>query len=186
MSEITYYLSLFLRRLPAFLIVAASVATVSIIVAFTLPPAYESRMVLIVEAPQIPDSLAPTTVRMPASQRLQLIEQRLMTRANLIDIAARLDVLENQSEMSPDDIVQAMRARTSISTPGGRGSADIMNVSFEAPSARMAAVVLNEYLSQIQEDDSSFRRGRPVRLLTFSNRKSRGLGPNWKYAPSGL
>jgi polysaccharide chain length determinant protein (PEP-CTERM system associated) len=167
MSDLIYYFSLFLRRLPAFLLVAASVATVSIVVAFTLPPAYESRMVLIVEAPQIPDALAPSTVRMPGTQRLQIIEQRLMTRSNLLDIATRLNVLADQSKMSPDEIVQAMRARTAIRSTGGRDSASIMTVSFEARTPRLAAVVLNEYLSIIQSNDASLRKGRAGQTLDF-------------------
>lgn len=167
MSDLTYYLSLFLRKLPAFLLVAASVATVSIVVAFTLPPAYESRMVLIVEAPQIPDALAPSTVRMPGPQRLQIIEQRLMTRSNLLDIATRLNVLADQSKMNPDEIVQAMRARTRIQTSGGRDEASIMTVTFEARTPRLAAVVLNEYLALIQSNDASFRKGRAGQTLDF-------------------
>ncbi|MBK0329250.1 lipopolysaccharide biosynthesis [Rhodobacteraceae bacterium F11138] len=167
MSEIRFYLSFFLRRLPAFLLVAASVATVSIVVAFTLPPAYESRMVLIVEAPQIPDALAPSTVKTPGSERLQVIEQRLMTRANLLDIARRLNVLKNQRDMNPDQILQAMRARTGVYRSGGRGGANIMTVTFEARSPRLAAGVLNEYLTLIQANDASFRKERAGQTLDF-------------------
>ncbi|MBJ6372514.1 GumC family protein [Sedimentitalea arenosa] len=167
MSSIGYYFSLFIRRLPAFLIVAASVATVAIFVAFTLPPAYESRMVLIVEAPQIPDALAPSTVRMPGPQRLQIIEQRLLTRANLLDIARRLDVLEGQRDMSADQIVDAMRARTRVSKTNRANEASIMTISFEARTPRLAAGVLNEYLTLIQADDANFRRARAGQTLDF-------------------
>ncbi|MDK3074839.1 lipopolysaccharide biosynthesis [Sedimentitalea sp. JM2-8] len=167
MPNVGYYLSLFIRRLPAFLLVAASVATVSIVVAFTLPPAYESRMVLIVEAPQIPDALAPSTVRMPGPQRLQIIEQRLLTRANLLDIARRLDVLEDQSKMNPDEIVLGMQARTRVESTRRTTEASIMTVTFEARTPRLAAGVLNEYLTLIQADDATFRKGRAGQTLDF-------------------
>lgn len=167
MTNLRFYLSLFLRRLPLFLLVAASISTVSIFVAFTLPPAYESKMVLIVEAPQIPDALAPSTVRMPGPQRLQIIEQRLMTRANLLDIARRLDVLADQNEMNPDEILQAMQARTTILKTRNPNEASIMTVTFEARTPRLAAGVLNEYLTLIQADDASFRKGRAGQTQDF-------------------
>ncbi len=176
MSDIRFYLSFFLRKLPAFLLVAASVATVAIVVAFTLPPAYESRMVLIVEAPQIPDALAPSTVKTPGPQRLQIIEQRLMTRANLLDIARRLNVLQDQAEMNPDEILQAMRARTRVYKTRSNNEASIMTVTFEGRTPRLAAGVLNEYLTLIQANDAAFRKDRAGQTMDFFEQEVARLG----------
>lgn len=167
MNEIRFYLSLFLRRLPAFLLVAALVSAVSIIIATSLPPAYVSRTRLFVEAPQIPANLAPSTVNVSGAERLQLIEQRLLTRANMLDIANRLNVLEDQDEMTADEIVGAMMARTRIRSSSGRNVASLMQISFEARSPRLAAGVLNEYLKLIQEDDLNFRQARAGQTLDF-------------------
>lgn len=167
MSDVRYYLSLFMRRLPAFLIVFVVVSAVSVIVAFSLPPAYVSRTTLIIEAPQIPDELAPSTVRLPGPERLQIIEQRLLTRPHLLEIADRLKVLEDQDKMNPDQIVEAMRARTEIRTSSRLKEASIMTVEFEARTPRLAAEVLNAYLNQIQTDDSALRRGRAGQTLDF-------------------
>lgn len=54
MEDLRYYLAVFKRRLPYFLIVSTLVSAISVVVAYTLPPVYESRMVLLVEAPKIP------------------------------------------------------------------------------------------------------------------------------------
>ena len=167
MSELRFYLSLFVRRLPAFLLVAAIVTAISVVVAVTLPPAYESRTRLIVESPQIPDELAPSTVRLPGKERLQIIENRLLTRPNMLDIARRLNVLANQEGMTPDEIVQAMHSRTTIKSNARRNEATIMEISFEARSARLAAQVLNEYLKLIQQSDVSFRQGRAGQTMDF-------------------
>lgn len=167
MSDARYYLSLFVRRLPAFLLVFAAVSAVSVAVAISMPPAYVSRTTLIIEAPQIPDELAPSTVRTPGPERLQIIEQRLLTRPHLLDIARRLNVLENQDKLNPDQIVQAMRARTEIQKSSRLKEASIMTVSFEARTGRLAAEVLNAYLTQIQTDDASFRKGRAGQTLDF-------------------
>ena len=110
MDDLKFYLTIFLRRLPWFLIVSTIITAVAVVVAISLPPAYVSQMRLVMEAPQIPDDLAASTVRTPALEQLQIIEQRLMTRANLLDIARRFEVLPNIAQMNPDEIVLAMRA----------------------------------------------------------------------------
>ncbi|WP_091433370.1 GumC family protein [Aliiroseovarius sediminilitoris] len=156
-----------MRRLPYFLVVATVIAAASIIMAMTLPPSYVSRMTLIVESPQIPDELAASTARTPAQEQLQVVEQKLMTRANLLEIANKFQVLEGQDGMTPDRITQAMRARTSIRSTGGRDQAALMSISFEAPSGQNAAGVLNEYLTLIQKEDVQSRTGRAAQTLEF-------------------
>ncbi|MAY85460.1 MAG: lipopolysaccharide biosynthesis [Pseudooceanicola sp.] len=167
MTEVLFYLRLFLRRLHWFLLIAVVVSAVSVIAAFSLPPAYVSQTRLIVEASQIPDELAPSTVRVSGLERLQIIEQRLMTRPNILAIANRLNVLQDQSSMTPDEIVEAMQARTRIRSQAGRDQATLMTISFEARTARLAAQVLNEYLSLIQQSDIDIRQGRAGQTLEF-------------------
>ena len=167
MDNLKYYFSLFLRRLPYFLVVATILSAVSVTVALSLPPAYVSRMQLIVESPQIPDELAPSTVRTPPLEQLQVMEQKLLTRGNLLDIARRLEVLPDLDQMNPDQIVAAMRSRTDIRLDSGRNTLPLMTITFEAPTARSTAAVLNEYLTLIQQEDSDFRRGRSGETLEF-------------------
>ena len=44
MGPVRYYSSIFLRRLPYFLVVATIVSAVSVVLALTLPPTYVSQM----------------------------------------------------------------------------------------------------------------------------------------------
>ena len=167
MDDIRFYLSVFLRRLPWFLVVATIIWAISFAVAMTLPPAYVSKMRLVVESPQIPEDLAASTVKTPALEQLQIIEQRLLTRDNLLALSRRFDVPPARDEMNPDEIVDAMRARTTIRMTSGRNEATMMTVSFEAANPRRAAAVLNEYLTLIQAADAQFRRGRSGETLDF-------------------
>ena len=125
-SDFRFYFSIFLRRLPYFLVVSTVIGAASVIVAMTLPPAYVSQMTLIVESPQIPDELAASTASTPAQEQLQIVEQRLLTRANLLDIANRLDVFEAQDEMLPDRVLEAMRSRTTVRSSGRRDAAALI------------------------------------------------------------
>lgn len=162
-----YYASIFLRKLPYFLVVATLVGAVSFLAAINLPPAYESQMKLIVESPKIPNELTNPTVTTPAQEQLEILEQRLMTRANLLDIAHRLNVFEDIESMSPDRVVRAMRARTKVRIDAGRNQATLMTIAFEASSAQNASGVLNEYLTLIQKEDVQSRTGRATQTLEF-------------------
>lgn len=172
MDDIKYYMSLFMRRLPWFMVITTVISAITVTVAMTLPPAYESRMQLIVESPQIPTELASSTVQTPPLEQLKIMQQKLLTRDNMLDIARRLEIFPDLKKMNPDEIVAAMRARTTIELPKGRRNIiPLMTVTFEAPSPRNAAAVLNEYLTLIQQEDTEFRRGRAGETLQFFNQE---------------
>ncbi len=162
-----YYFSVFLRRLPYFLIVATMIAAMAVVVAVSLPAAYVSEVRLVLEKPQIPTDLATSTVTTPTLETMQLLEQRLLTRANMLDIARRLDVLSDIDTLNPDEIVSAMRSRTTIRTLTGASAASIMTLSFEARSGQKSAAVLNEYLTLILQDNVEFRVGRAGQTQEF-------------------
>lgn len=167
MGPVRYYFSIFLRRFPYFLIVALIVSVASIIIARALPPTYESQMRLIVESPQIPGNLAASTVNTSAAEQLQIVEQRLLTRPILLDIARNFEVLSDQQEATPDQIVDTLRRNTHIHISTGRNQASLMTIVFEARSGAIAAGVLNEYLTEIQKLDVSYRKGRASDTLEF-------------------
>ncbi|WP_136637794.1 GumC family protein [Pseudooceanicola onchidii] len=167
MISLRYYLSIFLRRLPWFLLVAGVISGVAITVARTLPPAYVSSVRLLVESEQIPGDLAASTVQVSAQEQLQIFQTRLLTRANMLDIARKTQALADLAEMTPDQIVDAMRARTDISTSAGQNRATFMNMSFEAGDARKAAAVLNEYLTLILREDAEYRVNRAGQTQDF-------------------
>jgi polysaccharide chain length determinant protein (PEP-CTERM system associated) len=176
MNEVRYYFSIFLRRLHYFLAVFMVVSTIAVIAAFTLPPAFESQTRLLVEGPQIPTSMAASTVQIGLNEQLEIIEQRLMTRANLLQVARAQNVFENMQEMTADSIVEAMRARTTIQRPGGRNPAPIMNISFEARLPQIAAGVLNDYLTLIERQNAEFRTSRAGNTLEFFEQEVARLG----------
>ena len=174
MGSMRFYLSIFRRRLHWFLLVATAVAATAVAMALTLPPAYESQTRLIVEAPQIAGGASEA---FSPVEQLQIVQQQLMTRANLLDIAREVEVFgAEQRGMSPDQIVQAMRARTSMRMDTGRGEATLMTISFEAPRPRAAAGVLNAYLDLIQASDAEMRTGRAGQNLEFFETEVERLG----------
>ncbi|WP_171239001.1 lipopolysaccharide biosynthesis [Ruegeria sp. HKCCA5763] len=176
MSPVRYYFSIFLRRFPYFLVVATIVSAISITVAITLPPTYVSQMRLIVESPQIPGNLAASTVTTTPFEQLQIVEQRLLTRPVLLDIARKFEVLPDQDEASPDQIVSELRTKTKTRISSGRNQANLMTITFEGRSGKIAAGVLNEYLTEILKLDVSYRKERASDTLVFFEQEVERLG----------
>ena len=162
-----YYLTLFLRRLPLFMLVAMVISVISFGVAVSLPPVYVSQARFLLESSQIPNELAPPTVQTPDREQLQLFEQRIRNRSTLLDIARRLNVFDEIGRMTPDEIVAQMNKQTSVGIDTAKGGASIMNVSFEAGTGQKAAAVMNEYMTLIQRADAENRTGRAGQTLDF-------------------
>ena len=165
--DFRFYLSLFTRRLHYFLLFLAIGAAIGITLALVLPPVYRAQAVLLVESEQ--SDLIESTVQAEATEQMQIIQQRILTRESLLEMANRLRVYEPQPgqevvRMAADDIVEDMRERISIAVTGGasrRGptEATIVRVEFPAPSARLSASVVNEVVTLIQQENIEIRTG---------------------------
>lgn len=172
-----FYVTLFLRRIHYFLIPLFLCSAIGLTLAIVLPAVYRAEALLIVESQQIPDELAATTVQTETTEQLQIIQQRILTRDSLLEMANRLRIYAPQAgevaERRPaDEIVADMRKRIKIATTGGAGSrgpvqATIVRVSFEAPSAIMSATVTNEVVTLILQENVEIRTAVAGQTLEF-------------------
>ena len=154
--DIGYYLSRFWRRMHWFLLVAILIAGAAFVAARELPASFVSDTQLLVEVAQIEDA----TVRLSPEAQMQIVRERLLTRANLLDIARRRNVFEGVRSMSPDDIIDGMLAATNVRLDSGRNVAVTqMTIAFTARQGQIAADVLNDYLTIIQQEDVDIRKG---------------------------
>ncbi|CUH40854.1 polysaccharide chain length determinant protein, PEP-CTERM locus subfamily [Jannaschia seosinensis] len=166
--DLKLYWTLFLRRLPAMMVLFILCTTVAAVMAARVPNTYSTNARLLVQAPQIPGEMADTTVNIGAQEEIGIIRQQLLTRANLLDIARDQRVFRDYSSLSPDEVVQAMRRTTSISSSGGgRGDPALIDVAFEARSGQIAANVVNEYVTRIVNASVENRTGRAQDTLEF-------------------
>jgi polysaccharide chain length determinant protein (PEP-CTERM system associated) len=176
--DIRYYIAVLLRRLHYIVIIFSAVTALSGIIAYKLPQVYESSARLLLESGQIPDALAAPTVDTAALEQLQIIEQRLMTRSNLLEIARKFKALPDIAAMAPDDIVTGMRENTSISKQTGRDQATLMTITFAAERAQIAAGVVNEYVTRILADSTATRTGQAQDTLQFFRQEVDRLNAN--------
>ncbi len=173
--DFKFYFSLFLRRLHWFMLFLIIGSAIGLTLAKVLPPVYVAQARLLVESEQIPGNLAASTVRIEATEQLQIIQQRILTRDTLIDMANRLgiysaDAGETRPRMDADAIVSDMRSRIEFVTSTGRrgvANATIVTIGFEAPSAQMASTVTNELVTLILREDVGMRTRVARQTLDF-------------------
>ena len=170
-STIKFYLALILRRLPVMALIAIVAVGMGVAIAVQLPNVYSTSARLLVVGAEIPDELASSTVNTGAAEQLDVIQQLLLTRANLIDIANRHSVFPNVRDMTPDSIVEQMRRRTSIRSTSGRDRATLMTISFEASDPQTAANVVNDYVTLVLNENVRYRTDRAEGTESFFNQE---------------
>lgn len=175
-SDLKFYLELLKKRTPAMLVIFLLSAAVGFGLAVSLPPRFEANARLIVESATITDDTEETNDQSRADKQLQSIEQRLMTRANMIDVANKYRVFGDASDMLPDDIYEQMRELTDIRLlPGDRRRATLMTISFLAQTPEASADVVNELAAIVENESAVLRQGRVGETAEFFETEVRRL-----------
>ncbi|MBT8476616.1 MAG: lipopolysaccharide biosynthesis [Alphaproteobacteria bacterium] len=175
-SDLRFYISVFLRRIHIFFLVALTITAAAVTLSLRLPAYYTADALLLIEAPQIPDELAASTVRTNPTEQLEIIEQRLLTRANLLDIANEHDVYDAEDRLLPDEIVEDMRAATTFTARSGRNRATLFTVQFEAREASTSAAVVNAYINRVLSENIELRTERAEDTMNFFDQEVERLG----------
>lgn len=163
-----FIFKLFLRRLHIFLLVALPVATAGAWLAWSLPPQFQAQARLLVESPQVPAELASSTMRADPSEVLRVIEQRLLTRQNMLDLSRQFGLHAEQPGLSPDAIVADMRRRITLRLPGARaGGGAVVEVSFTAARPDVSAEITNVLVTQILRENVALRTAVATQTLAF-------------------
>ncbi len=173
--DLRFYLALLLRRLPYVLMIIAACSAVGLFLAYTLPPVYRAEAKLLFESAQIPDELAASTVRSTADENLMAIQQRILTRANLVGLADRFKIYADISDITPDGIVEEMRQRIGIYMPPMEGSTGVVTVSFGASEPEVSAAVTNAVVDQILQQNVELRTEASGSTLDFFQQEVKRL-----------
>src|SRR5262245_3786355 len=178
--DFRFYLSIFVKRLPLFLLVAVSTATMGLVAALYLPPLYRASARILVEAPQIPTELARSTVPTTALEQMGVIRQEIMTRAFLLDLANRMHVYDTAKQFPEAKIVDNMQSRMAlekVATDGfdaGQG-ASVFSVSFVAKDPVLASNVVNNIVEFILGKNKSLRKDRAEDTQQFFEQEVKRL-----------
>ena len=159
------------RRAGLILLVTTVFTVAGILFALSSDRVYRASAVL-----QVQNIIPSGTVSAPASstsQRIQTIEQQMMSRENLLALGERHGVFDG-TNLTPSERHQLMRQSISIeavsSMPGGfqrDGSLSALIVSASAASPEVAAAMANEIAGDLVQENTRSRRLRAEASLQF-------------------
>ena len=163
------YLAILRRHRGTALIVALSALLATAVIALVWPPVYRSSATILIEQQEIPPDLVRSTVSTYADQRIQIINQRVMTRTNLMEIIKKYDLYAKERRRDPMEVViERMRDDIQLKTV----SADVVDplngrptqatiaftLAYENKSPQVAQKVANELTSLFLDENLSSRR----------------------------
>jgi uncharacterized protein involved in exopolysaccharide biosynthesis len=173
-------ISMIWRRLPLVLTISIVGVLTSFYLIVSSPRIYEASAVIQLDMPAAIDQ--GTDSSLPAARRVQLIEQRLMARANLREVIERLDLFSNTPQLSEAEKLTALRSSTrieSISAPGvsvdSRMSLAAIVITSRAETAVTAAAIANDFADSVVNRDRDNRRLRIGESRDFLTAEERRL-----------
>ena len=166
----SHYIDILKRRFFYFLIPFGLVSILGLWFAAIQKPNYLSEGKILVESQAIAPDLVRPLVTGTAIERIQLIQQRIMTRDNLLSIANKFGLFPQRA-----GVLDLMRESTKIKPVDMEGqsrqSANTIafTVGFEYEDRQLAMRVANEFVTLIVNEDARSRTSRAteaVRILT--------------------
>jgi uncharacterized protein involved in exopolysaccharide biosynthesis len=174
--DVSYFWGVFKRRWLYFLLPFIVVLGVGAGIVMYLPPVFLSEGRILVESQQIPVDLVRPTITAGAKERIQVLEQRVMTRDNLLGIVKKFDLYADRPEWSATDRFDRVRESALIKPVelDSRRRNDVtiaINVGFEHTRPDVAMRVANELMTLILAEDARNRANRAAETTRFLARE---------------
>lgn len=160
----------------------AVILAVTVAVAMSVPPIYQSSGTILVESQQISPELVAANNTSFADERIEVIRQRVMTRENLLRIIDKYDLFADKGkQLNKTEQVDLMRSAIAVSTLStfvrGRGEATVaFSVSFEHKKPEVAMEVANELVTLFLNENMKQRTERASETTEFLTQEANKLG----------
>jgi uncharacterized protein involved in exopolysaccharide biosynthesis len=183
----SFYWQLIKRRAVYFIIPFILIFTAGLAIAALWPATYVSVGKILVQSQQIPTELVRPTVTSAAQERIQVIEQRTMTRDNLLTIIDKFQLFpDKRTLMSASQLVELMRKNAKIAPLAeplsfaqvrsrGDNPTIVFTVGFEYSDPQTASRVANDLVTRILNEDLRDRTGRATDTTKFLAREVQKL-----------
>jgi uncharacterized protein involved in exopolysaccharide biosynthesis len=154
-----YLFGVLKRRALFFAIPFVGILAIGSLVTLMWPARYVSQGTILVQSQEIPSDLVRPTIAALANDRIQIIEQRVMTRDNLLTIAKKYQLTSGWLErLSGTEIVDFIRKRTVIKPSEQKletkkKEAIAFTVGFEYERPDIATKVANELVTMLLSED---------------------------------
>ena len=172
------YLEIAKRRKYYFLTPFVIVLVGAVITAFLISPVYRSEGVILVESQQIPTDFIRSTITSYAEERVQIIEQRVMTRENLLGIIEKYNLFSDKIGKIPvSEIIENMRKQifvqlvaSDIQGVSGRNRSShnlTFRIAYEDQIPAVAQNVANELVTLFLDENLKARTERATQTTNF-------------------
>jgi uncharacterized protein involved in exopolysaccharide biosynthesis len=174
--DLEYYVDILKRRFFYFLLPFGLVSILGLYLAAIQKLDYLSEGKILVEPQAIAPDLVRPVVTMTASERIQQIQQRIMTRDNLLSVADKFGLFPGQS-----GIIDLMRQSTQIKPvevegQPRQGSPTIaFTVGFEYENPELAMRVANEFIRLFVDEDARSRTSRATETVKILSGETKDI-----------
>lgn len=181
------YLAAVLRRKFRLIVPAVIIVAIAIVVAVVTPAVYRSTGTVLIEEPEVPREFIRSTITSFAAERLQIIQQRVMTTQNLISIINKFNLyVEQRKSTAINEIARGFRDKIAMQLVSAevvdprsgqaRKAVIAFNISFEDSDRRVAQQVANELVSLYLNENLRIRREKAAETTGFLAEEGDRLG----------
>lgn len=165
------YLAILHRRILLIATVFLVIFSIAIVFSIVRPPVYQSSATILIESQQISPQIIASTVPGYATERVEIIRQRVMTRENLLGIVKKYDLFKSYgSDITPSRLVDLMRGSIALellSIGRGRSSNVAFSIAFENRYPELAYRVTNELVTLFLDENARSRVQRATETTEF-------------------
>ena len=174
-------LRMLMRRFFVFGIVALLGTVASVLYALSLDRVYEASAVVQIRGPQIDADTSGAGAAGSTAQRIQQIEQQLLSRDSLFEVADKYDLFRD-AEMSAADRVNLMRQSVRLESIAGVQQGygqppepSALIITLRLADAEKTALVANEFVTRLLERNLRARERQTAETLAFFRREETRL-----------
>lgn len=181
------YLDILRRRRWRLVFPFVAVLIIAVVVSVAIPPIYRSTATVLIEEPEVPREYVQSTITSFAAQRLQVIQQRVMTTQNLISIINKFNLYPERRQRDPvseiaqdfrDEIALDLVSADVVDPRSGRATRATIafNVSFNDRHPGVAQKVASELVSLYMDENLRDRREKAAEATGFLAEEAKRLG----------
>lgn len=170
------------RRFLYFILPVMALAPIGVLAVMLLPSKYTAQGTILVESQQIPTEFVRSTINAYAQERIRTIQQRVMTRNTLLEVADDHNLFPRHLGLSESERVDLMRKALRISLisadSGRRGRGDgtiAFTVSYTDRDPNKAFLVANKIMTLFLDEDLRVRTAGASNTTEFFEREAERL-----------
>lgn len=172
------YLSIIHRRKPHLIGIFVLGLLITVVVAFAIPKAYRATGTIMVETPVL-EGDDPRRPRSDLDERINVINQRVMTRESLLQIINKYSLFkDNAGARTTTELIEMMRSRVAVETIVSnpqRRQATAFTISFEDQKPEVALQVTNDLVALFLDWNFKLRTEGAAETTEFLSQESNKL-----------